>query len=109
MKLAELAGKLELKAVNSLFDRELTGVYISDMVSDVIANAQAGNLLVTLQVHTNVIAAANLVDIAAIVVTQGKKPPEDVIKMADKAKITLFTTDLNRWQIATKLYESGVR
>jgi len=109
MKLSELAGKLELKAVNTLFDKDLTGVYISDMVSDVIANAQAGNLLVTLQVHTNVIAAANLVDIASIVIAQGKEPPEDVVKMAEKARITLFTTGLNRWQVATKLYESGVR
>ncbi len=33
------------------------------MVSDVIANAKAGNLLVTVQIHNNVIAAANLVDI----------------------------------------------
>ena len=44
------------------------------MVSDVIANAKAGNLLVTVQIHNNVIAAANLVDICGIVVTQGKLP-----------------------------------
>jgi predicted transcriptional regulator len=109
MKLSELAGKLDLKGVTEVFDKEITGVYMSDMVSDVIANAQAGNLLVTLQVHSNVIAAANLVDLAGIVVTQGKRPPEDVVRMADKAKISLFTTDLNRWQVATKLYEAGVR
>ena len=101
--------KLELKPQTRVFDREISGVYISDMVSDVIANAKAGNLLVTVQIHNNVIAAANLVDIAGIVVTQGKSPAEDVIKMAEKAEITLFTTDLNRWQMATKLYEAGIR
>ena len=109
MKLSELAGKLDLKGVTEVFDKEITGVYISDMVSDVIANAKAGNLLVTVQIHSNVIAAANLVDLAGIVVTQGKRPPDDVVKMAEKAKISLFTTDLNRWQVATKLYEAGVR
>lgn len=109
MKLSDLAGKLDLKGITAVFDKEITGVYMSDMVSDVIANAQAGNLLVTLQVHSNVIAAANLVDLAGIVVTQGKRPPEDVARMAEKAKISLFTTDLNRWQVATKLYEAGVR
>lgn len=57
-----------------MFDKEVTGVYMSDMVSDMIANAKAGNLLVTVQIHNNVIAAANLVDIAAIIVTQGKQP-----------------------------------
>ncbi len=109
MKLSAIAQKLELKGVTALFDKEITGVYISDMVSDVIANARPGNLLVTVQIHNNVIAAANLVDIAGIVVTQGKLPADDVKKMAEKAQITIYATDLNRWQVATKLYEAGVR
>ncbi len=109
MKLQELAVKLGLKSLTEIYDREISGVYISDMVSDVIANAKAGNILVTVQIHNNVIAAANLVDIAGIIVTQGKLPTEDVLKMANKAEITLFSTDLNRWQVATKLYEAGIR
>ena len=111
MKLSEIAQKLELKAVGQpdLAGTDITGVYISDMVSDIIANAKAGNLLVTIQIHNNVIAAANLVDISAIVVTQGKQPSDDVVKMAEKAAIPILSTDLNRWQIVTKLYEAGVR
>jgi len=109
MKLSVLAEKLALKAVTETFDKEITGVYISDMVSDVIANAKPGNLLVTVQIHNNVIAAANLVDIAGIVVTQGKLPTEDVRKMAEKAQIPIFSTDLSRWQVTTMLYEAGVR
>jgi DRTGG domain len=109
MKLQELGGKLELKPVTAVFDRDVTGVYISDMVSDVIANAKAGDLLVTVQIHNNVIAAANLVDICGIVVTQGKLPTDDVVKMAEKAKIAIFSTTMTRWQMATKLYEAGIR
>ena len=109
MKLKELAEKLELKCVTRSFDKEISGVYISDMVSDVIANAKAGNLLVTVQIHNNVIAAANLVDLSGIVVTQGKLPADDVVRMAEKAEIPIFSTDLNRWQVATKLYEAGIR
>ncbi|MCC6133083.1 MAG: hypothetical protein IT186_24395 [Acidobacteria bacterium] len=109
MKVQELAERLELVAATKLFDRDVTGVYISDMVSDVIANAKAGDLLVTAQAHANVIAAANLVDTCAIVITQGKPLGEDVVKMAEKAEISVFTTALNRWQVATKLYEAGVR
>ena len=109
MKLKELAEKLELKFVTRSFDKEISGVYISDMVSAVIANAKAGNLLVTVQIHNNVIAAANLVDLSGIIVTQGKLPADDVIKMAEKAEIPILSTDLNRWQVATKLYEAGIR
>ncbi len=109
MKIQELADRLELKVVNKVFDRDVKGVYISDMVSDVIANARAGDLLVTAQAHANVIAAANLVDTCAIVITQGKALADDVVRMAEKAEITIFTTALNRWQVASKLYEAGIR
>ncbi len=109
MKVQELADRLELKPATRVFDRDVTGVYISDMVSDVIANAKAGDLLVTAQAHANVIAAANLVDNCAVVITQGKVLADDVVKMAEKAEISIFSTDLNRWQIATRLYEAGVR
>ena len=109
MKVQELAERLELGAATKVFDRDVTGVYISDMVSDVIANAKAGDLLVTAQSHSNVIAAANLIDTCAIVITQDKAVGDDVAKMAEKAEISVFTTALNRWQMATKLYEAGVR
>ncbi|MDM7916217.1 MAG: DRTGG domain-containing protein [Candidatus Eisenbacteria bacterium] len=109
MNTRELAEKLELKTITKEFEHDISGVYISDMVSDVIANAKAGNLLVTVQIHSNVIAAANLVDLCGIVVTQGKMPADDVVRMAEKAEIPIFATGLNRWQVATKLYEAGVR
>jgi len=98
-----------LKSQTKVFDKDISGVYISDMVSDVIANAKAGNVLVTVQIHNNVIAAANLVDICGVIVTQGKMPTPEVIKMAEKAEIAIYTSDMNRWQIATKMYEAGIR
>ena len=109
MKIQELANRMGLAPANRVFDRDVNGVYISDMVSDVIAHAKAGDLLVTAQSHANVVAAANLVDVCAIVITQPGPVAEDVAKMADKAEIPLFTTPLNRWQVATRLYEAGVR
>jgi hypothetical protein len=36
-------------------------------------------------------------------------PTEDVVKMAEKAEITVFSTNLSRWQVATGLYEAGIR
>ncbi len=109
MKVKELADRLELESATKVFDRDVTGVYISDMVSDVIANAKAGDLLVTVQIHNNVVAAANLVDLCGIVVTQGKAPTDDVVRMSEKAEIPIYTTELNRWQMATRLYEAGIR
>ena len=69
----------------------------------------AGNVWVTVQTHKNIAAAANLVDVSAVIIVRGKKVPEDTILMADRAKLTLFTTDLDTFQVAVKLYEAGVR
>lgn len=108
MKISELAEKLGLKTFNERVDKEIRGVYISDMVSDIIG-IKEGNLLITLQTHKNLIAAANLVDVAAIVYARGKTPPEDVIALAKRAKIWLLGTDEDTWTLAKRLYELGVR
>jgi hypothetical protein len=105
----DLAEKLQLKPLNTVADRPVTGVYISDMVSDVIANAKPGNVLVTVQVHNNVIAAANLVDVSGIILTRGRKPADDMVALAEKAGIPVLVTDLNSWQVASMLFEAGLR
>jgi hypothetical protein len=108
MKVSEMAAKAGLKTFNACGDKEIGGVYISDMVSDIIGIGE-GNLLVTLQTHKNVIAAANLVDVAAIVFSRGKTPAEDVVALATKAGIGLLGFDGDTWTLAKKLYELGIR
>ena len=108
MKISELVASAGLKAFNTYSDKEIRGVYISDMVSDIIGITE-GNLLVTLQTHKNLIAAANLVDVAAIVFSRGKTPPEDVVALANKAGIGLLGFGGDTWTLAKKLYELGVR
>jgi predicted transcriptional regulator len=105
----DLETKLKLKPLNEVHDKEISGAFISDMVSDVMAGAKAGNVWVTVQTHKNIAAAANLVDVSAVIIVRGKKVPEDTILMADRAKLTLFTTDLDTFQVAVRLYEAGVR
>jgi predicted transcriptional regulator len=108
MKVSELVEKGGLRTFNTAADKEIKGVYISDMVSDIIGIGE-GNLLVTLQTHKNLIAAANLVDVAAIVFSRGKTPAEDVIALANKAGIGLLGFDEDTWTLAKKLYELGIR
>ena len=53
MKVSELVEKLDLKVYSGQkgLDREITGGYVSDLLSDVMGNAQEGQLWITLQVH----------------------------------------------------------
>jgi hypothetical protein len=105
----ELETKMGFKPLNQISENEIDGAFISDMVSDVMAGAQAGNVWVTVQTHKNIIAAANLVDIPAIVVVRGKNVPEDTLQMADRVGVTIFKTDLDSFRVAIKLYEAGLK
>ena len=109
MKISEVVDKTGLEALNGWEDEDLTGVYISDMVSDIITGANGCGLLLTLQTHKSLIAAANLVDVGAVVFAHDKRPAADVIDLADKAGIALFTTPDHTWKYAVKLFELGLR
>jgi len=109
MRISEVVEKTGLESLNRWDDDELTGVYISDMVSDIITGAESGGLLLTLQTHKNLIAAANLVDVGIVVFARDKRPSDDVLELADKAGIPLFVSGDDTWTCAKKLYELGMR
>ncbi len=108
MTLAELKDKLSLKPLNDVYEKELDGAFVSDMVSDVMAGAKPGNVWVTTQTHKNVVAAANLVDVAAVIVTRGRPVSDETLEIASRAELTVFSTDLDTYSLVGKLHEAGV-
>ena len=107
MKVSELVNKTGLKTFNEGADKDIQGVYISDMVSDIVG-IKEGNLLITLQTHKNLIAAANLVDVAAVVFSRNRVPADDVVALANKAGIRLLGYEGDTWSLAKKLCELKV-
>jgi len=107
MKVSELVQKTGLTPINEYKDREIESVYISDMVSDLIASAKTNGVVVTLQTHKSLIAAANLVAAAMIVIVNGRKPSEDVVALANRTGIGLFSYDQDSWTFAKKLVNLG--
>ena len=55
-------------------ERTVEGGYVSDLLSDVIAGAQEGDLWVDLQIHQNIVAVAVLKDLAGILIVGGRNP-----------------------------------
>jgi hypothetical protein len=88
---------------------ELTGCYLSDLLSDVLANARPGVLWVTIQIHRNVVSVASMKDIAAVLFTCGRKPEAAIIAEAAKENILLLSTPLTTYEAAGKLWETGLR
>ena len=89
-------------------DREVSGGYASDLLSDVMANSKEGDVWVTLQIHPNIIAVATLKDLAGIIIVQGKRLEEETIKKAQQEGIPLLVTEHQAFEIAGKLYQMGI-
>ncbi len=102
-----LMENLGLKTLNGFFNKPVSGVFVSDMVSDVMNGAAPGNLWVTVQTHKNIIAAANLVDVSAIIVTRGKSVPKETLDIADRVELTIFSTQMETFGLCAELSQVG--
>jgi len=108
MTIQELARRLELKALSTFEDREVAGVFVSDMLSDVMAGAKSGNLWLTVQTHKSLVPAANLVDVAAVLITSGKAVPQETTDLASKYQIAILSSELPTFELVGKLYALGL-
>ena len=109
MTIYELIEKLNLKSLNKTDDVEITGAFASDLLSDVVGNTSAGNILLSVQVHKNIVAVASLVGLAAVIITSGRTPDQSVIDAAQKNELCLLSSEESTFMLAGKLYELGLR
>jgi hypothetical protein len=109
MTLKEMVDKLSLGVLASGdLGREITGGYASDLLSCVMARAKAGNVWVTLQAHPNVVAVASLLELAAVIITEGTVPrPETTLKARENA-VVLLTTERDTFAIVGDLSRLGI-
>jgi hypothetical protein len=88
--------------------RELTGGYASDLLSCVMAKAKEGYVWVTLQAHPNVVAVASLLDLAAVIITEGVAPDQDTVERALQNRVTLLGSPHTTWAVVGRLSALGV-
>ena len=89
-------------------DMEVKTAFGADLMSDVLAFAKAGSLLLTGLTNSQVIRTANILDIAAIILVRGKKPSTETINLAKELKIPLLTTKYILFETAGRLYAKGI-
>jgi serine kinase of HPr protein (carbohydrate metabolism regulator) len=109
MNTQELIDKVGLKPLSKFEPREIDGVFVSDMISDVMTAAKSGNLWLTIQTHKSIIPTANLADMSAIIITNNKKVPEETVELASKYSIALLSANLSTFELAIKLHEIGIK
>ena len=113
MKLEDIARELgftELTPeVSGNRDADVDRGYASDLLSDVLAHAPEGGLLVTLQVHLNVIAVASHAEMAGVVFAGGRAPDDDVLAKAAAEGLSLYSSPSDTFDIVGRLYTLGVK
>lgn len=114
MRLDEMAKLLELEALTPtcaerLASEEITRGYASDLLSDVLAHAPVGGVLVTLQVHLNVVAVASHAGLRAVIFSSGRTPEPDVVERAAEEGLALFRGRADTFEIVGHLYQLGLR
>ena len=109
LELPDVLLALRATTLTSAPEANVQGCYISDLLSDVLANAKPGMLWVTVQIHRNVVSVAATKDIPAVLITCGRKPDPAVIAEAEEEGIALLATPLTTYEAAGKLWQAGLR
>jgi hypothetical protein len=107
----EIAQALDLKieAGSSALNREITGGYSADLLSCVMARAKAGNVWVTLQAHPNVLAVALLLEMAAVIISEGAPIPGELKAKANAEGIALLATPHTTFWVVSELARMGIK
>ncbi len=107
MKVKDIIQELGLQVCSGAdgLDREVKGGYTSDLLSDVMGNAQEGNLWVTLQTHKNIMAIASLKELSAIILVKGFQPEEDTAAESESEGIPILSSREQTFELTGKIYE----
>ncbi len=74
-----------------------------------MTGAKSRGIWITLMSHSNIIAVASLLDLAAIIITENATPDEATIAKANEEGIVLLHSLHPTFQIVGQLWEMGLR
>lgn len=107
MKVQELVEKLNLTVLSGKegLNRDIEGCYVSDLLSDVMGNADMGNVWVTLQTHKNVVAIASLKELACVILVKDQTASSETLAQSNEEGIPFLSTPMETFETAGKIYE----
>ncbi|WP_371371566.1 DRTGG domain-containing protein [Sporomusa aerivorans] len=111
MTVQELVNTLPLKVVSgqASLGKEISGGYASDLLSNVMGQARAGNIWVTMQGHQNIVAVASLAGLSAVIIAGSVEPEKDAVRKAGTEEIVVLTTSLTSFEVVGRLYQLGIK
>ncbi|PKN70520.1 MAG: hypothetical protein CVU54_05325 [Deltaproteobacteria bacterium HGW-Deltaproteobacteria-12] len=110
MKLRDVKEILDAEVIagEDKLDIEVKTAFGADLMSDVLAFAKSGSILLTGLTNDQVIRTADILDIAAIILVRGKRASANTINLAKELNIPLLSTKYILFETAGRLYEKGM-
>lgn len=107
MKLLDLNAHEAFEMLTVIEDenRLVSGMECCDLLSWVMANGKEDEAWITVQIHSNIVAVATLLDFSCIIIPENIKVDPEVIDKAKEEGLTLFTTSLDAYGIFKVFYE----
>lgn len=86
-------------------NKEITGCYISDLLSLAMSRVEEGHVWMTVQGNVNIAAVAALTEPSCILLVEGQKANEDTLARARENGITILQTGRSAYEAACCLHD----
>ena len=110
MTLREIADLLDATILvgGDHLNKEVETAFSADLMSDVLAFAKPGSIMITGLTNPQIVRIASIVDNSAILVVRGKIPPEETLTLAEELDIPVLSTRYIMFETSGRLYANGI-
>jgi predicted transcriptional regulator len=110
MEFKDLLPILEAEIIlnDGWLDGDVSTVYGSDLMSDILSFSKPKSLLLTGLINPQTIRTAEMVEIAAICFIHGKRPHQDTLDLARINQMPLLCTEFSMFEACGRLYAAGL-
>ena len=111
MTLREIGRAIECEVITGeeMLDNDFNEVCGADLMSDVLAFAAPGGILLTGLRNVQSVITSHVAEVRAIVYVRGKKPDGEAVKLAGQKRIPLLSCPLSMFEACGRLYEKGMK
>ncbi len=103
MTAEEIAAKIEGKVEVPVEGASAEGLYVGDLLSDVMGHAGEGCALVTIQNQLNTIAVCTLVGCAVLILCHNRPVPPAMAEAAAREGVAIVITPFSQYRVARTL------
>jgi len=110
MTLEEMKDILSAEVVvgSDSMDIEIRDAFAADLLSDVLAFAKEGTILITGITNPQVVRTAEMLELVGIVFVRGKKPDAETLKLAQIKKVPILSTRYIMFETCGRLFKNGL-